>query len=69
MLKKKNESMGDYQDLTTPGQQLKHYSPNVACKILLQRTSITEDSIKLSIDWDQIALVDFAGKYFSLSLK
>lgn len=46
-IKQKNESVEEHDTSTAPGQLLKHYSPNVDCKLLLKKEFILAESEKL----------------------
>ena len=43
-IKKKNESVEEHEASTAPGQLLKHYSPEVECKLLVLRELLLDDA-------------------------
>lgn len=59
-IKKKKVSVEETENSVAPGQLLKHYSPNVDCKLLVTDANLAEFKMeKKEIEWNKIALIDF----------
>lgn len=59
-IKKKNKSIEEHENSVAPGQLLKHYSPNVDCKLLVKDETLKEFSVEVEgVDWSKIAVIDF----------
>lgn len=78
-IRKKNQTVEEHEASTAPGQLLKHYSPEVDCKLFVQRDVILEDAKPLHVDLSKAAIIDFGqsfkhlsgdvGAYFDLSTR
>ena len=66
LIKKQNESVEEHEATTAPGQLLKHYSPEVDCKLLLKKDFVAEGSELSSIDKSKLAVIDFSGTFSEL---
>lgn len=69
-IKKKTKSVEEGENSVAPGQLLKHYSPNVDCKLLVNDEELKEASTETKdLDWSKIALIDFNSGYGELEEK
>lgn len=71
-IKKKNKSVEESENSVAPGQLLKHYSPNVDCKLIAREQELVEgggQELVGGVDWGKIALIDFNGGYSELESK
>lgn len=68
-IKKKKHHIEEDQHACAPGQLLKHYSPLVECKLLVDKGSRTTGTTKVEVEWSKIAVIDFGAKYDKLKGK
>ena len=66
-IRKKNLSGEEHEASTAPGQLLKHYSPEVDCKLIVRREVLLDDAKSHQVDLSKTALIDFGQNFFELS--